>query len=630
MVKVQALKKTLLATNAKWSIQKKLLDTDEIPKHGIGGSKQELKLAEDIPRIDFKKEIKLLNNNPYLIERRITAGIISAETRKTLIPGTTPAAEPAPPPEGGVAASVDWRKRWGWPWITSIRDQNGCNACWAFAAVALVEAMTRIEHAVWTTRSEGDVHKGMNAVCASLGGSAGALDWIKTNGIADPDCFPWTTANIAYAPTTDRAGRTVKIPGYKFIGNINDQKQWIDNVGPIVTFFEVWTDFFAYGSGVYQKQAMIAPNKPNKDEGGHYMLIVGYDDAQGCWIVKNSWGTDWGENGYARIAYGQCDIDKYSKIALEQHTNPDPWTKRRVHNGNMIESGNGALHRNFEMVATYGNQLRHWWRDNSVSGFPWAQVKTFGNDAAACPTFIASTFDRNFELIYPTINKRLHHWWFNQAAGQWTDFGVFGPTDVAGIPGFIQSNYNAPGNFEVVVRTADGKLAHWYRVGGSSWYEGIRFGTNIAYSGASLIQSIYGNKGNFELVCVLNTGQMQHWWRNNDSGMTWNIGASFGSGISSPPCMIEGQFGASDEKSVGNFELCVAYGGKVQHWWRDNKGGQGWKQSATFGHDVASVVALLEGSYGFNLEVIVLRTDKKLQHYYRAGNWYEGAVIGST
>jgi hypothetical protein len=95
--------------------------------------------------------------------------------------------------------------------------------------------------------------------------------------------------------------------------------------------------------------------------------------------------------------------------------------------------------------------------------------------------------------------------------------------------------------------------------------------------------------------------------------------------------MIEGQFGMGNEDAIGNFEVCVAVGGRVQHWWRNNSGGMAWSNSATFGHDVQAVTALIQGSFGFNLEVIVLRTDGMLQHYWRYGaGWHEGPVIGSA
>ena len=94
--------------------------------------------------------------------------------------------------------------------------------------------------------------------------------------------------------------------------------------------------------------------------------------------------------------------------------------------------------------------------------------------------------------------------------------------------------------------------------------------------------------------------------------------------------MIQGQYGMTTEAGPhGNFELCVAVDGRVQHWWRANSGDQGWRQSAVFGHDVAVVAGLCEGSYGMNLEVIVLRNDQQLQHYWRDGaGWHEGPVIG--
>jgi len=626
---VKNLRKTLSSTKAKWTVNLHLRDSDKLPRYSLGGDTKGLLSADKISKLNFKKVLQQLPGNPYLLRRRLDLGILDKKMISKAYPSLIQPDTLTLPPMGGTTpTSVDWRNRWGWPWITTIRDQNGCNACWAFAATALVEAMVRIEHCVWPVLSEGDVHKGMGAVCANLGGSGTALDWIADHGLADPGCFAWTNADIPYNPTADRSGRSVRCPKPAYIGNTADQKKWLDTVGPLVTWFDVWTDFFGYGNGVYHKQNMIG-NTANKSEGGHFMLVVGYDDTQNCWIVKNSWGNSWGENGYARIGYGETGIDTYAKISL-QNVNPDPWTKRRYHNGNLLESGNGGNHRNFEMLATIGAKIQLWWRDNAAATMPWNHTASFGsNDATACPTFISTTFNRNFECVYPTNGNRLHHWWFKQPGGPWYDGGIFGPVDTAGIPGLVQSNYNAPGNFEVVVRTADNRLNHWWRDGGG-WHDGGRFGSNVAYSGPSLIQSHYGQQDNFELVCVLYTGQMQHWWRDNDGGMSWHQGTTFGSGVASPPCMIEASFGEGDETQVGNFELCVAVGGKVEHWWRYNHGDMIWRKSATFGHNVKSVVGLIQGSYGFNLEVVVLRTDNKLQHYWRyGGTWNEGVVIGS-
>jgi hypothetical protein len=355
------------------------------------------------------------------------------------------------------------------------------------------------------------------------------------------------------------------------------------------------------------------------------MLAVGFDDGLGCWIVKNSWGPTWGNAGFGLIAYGQCGIDSSDKLGLRL-TNPDPWTKRRSHAGGMLESGDGALHRNFELIApSAGSSWTHWWRDNSSGALPWAKAETIGNDVADPPTFTATTYNRNFEMVYRTTGGRLHHRYFDQAAQRWDDGPIFGPTNASGAVGFIESSWG-PGNFEVVVGIGGGQLQHWWR-SGSEWQPSVTFGSNIATAGPSLIQSTWGA---LELVTVLNNGTMQHWWRD---GSTWKSDQVFGSNIKSPPVMIQGQYGMADEAGNGNFELVVANAqGQVEHWWRDNSNTNFvWSKSATFSSGVSRVLALVEGSFGFDLEIVVLCFDGTIQHFWRDnGGWHAGVTIGST
>ena len=217
-------------------------------------------------------------------------------------------------------------------------------------------------------------------------------------------------------------------------------------------------------------------------------------------------------------------------------------------------------------------------------------------------------------------------------------------------------------------------------------------------SGPSLVQANVGKQGNFYLVCVTDRGTMQLWWRDNDNGNAWNRGEVFGSRVGETSvCMIQGEFGAANELTPGNFELCVAVDGQVQHWWRDNSALRAelpradradprfsdvahlvvkssqvqaigalparadvaflindetnlhvatraraaqenavissgpparWHHSASFGHDVKHVRGLVQGSFGFNLDVIVETTNGALQHYFRDGDgWHEGVII---
>lgn len=639
---ISSLRLHLQSSNASWSIQAHVPDSYPIQERPLGAvPPANVTLASTTRKLDLKQILNYVPRNPLLAERRVANSILPApKVRSRATPGFLRSARPSSAPSRttaqlsagvGRASAVDWRSRWGWPWITTVQDQNICRSCWAFCTTGIVESMVRIEHCVWSKRSEGDVHDGMNAKCANGGWHDPALDWIAQNGICDLSCYPYKTDDSAYAPTPDRSGRTEKIDGHVDIGDIEQQKVWLDTVGPIGCVFEVFHDFDVFGNvgtGVYRK----VDSPDNFSRGLHCVMIVGYDDNLQAWLIKNSWGRAWHGGGYAWIGYGEVSIDNWAKPGVH-NVNPDPWTKRRLHGGAMIESGDGGTHRNFELVTTGANgAVQHWWRQGGEGGdFSWHAGASFGNDCAACPTLTATTYNRNFEMVFLTTQNLLHHWFFDQASGAWTDGGVFGPPDAAGLPAFLQGNYGAPGNLEVVVGTADGKLNHWWRDNGPpwAWHDGGRFADQVAYSGPSMVQSQYGTQGNLELVAVLQSGQMQHFWRDDDNGNVWNAGPMFGSAVQSPPCMIEGQYGASDENAVGNFELCVAVGGQVQHWWRDNAGGSmQWYQSATFGHDAQAVAALVEGSFGFNLEVVVLRFDGQFQHYWRDGaGWHEGPLI---
>jgi len=124
--------------------------------------------------------------------------------------------------------NVDWRNRFGRNWITSVRDQGPSQNCWAFATTALYEAMIRIEHLLWTRRSEGDLARGTGKQSWDLGNIGEGTIFVERYGLADPDCFPWSVpaslytamphgANLVATPlstTSDRSGRTMRIaPG---------------------------------------------------------------------------------------------------------------------------------------------------------------------------------------------------------------------------------------------------------------------------------------------------------------------------------------------------------------------------------------------------------------------------------
>jgi hypothetical protein len=75
----------------------------------------------------------------------------------------------------------------------------------------------------------------------------------------------------------------------------------------MIACMAVYRDFFSYRNGIYR-------HVTGDLAGYHAICCIGYDEDEQCWICKNSWGEDWGMDGYFKIAYGQADMD--SKFAM--------------------------------------------------------------------------------------------------------------------------------------------------------------------------------------------------------------------------------------------------------------------------------------------------------------------------
>lgn len=557
-------------------------------------------------------------------------------------------------------AVVDWRNRFNANWVTSTRDQGGTVNCWAFAMTAMYESMVRIEHGVWSRRSEGDVARATGKQGWDFGNPGEPAIAAERFGIADPDCFAWSEAAALYtakphggamtsmplSPTPDRAGRTLRIDAgtHKVIdaGFISDKKKWLNLVGPMAFMCTLPTDFTgAPATGIYSTVS-------GGSGGVHAMVVIGYDDVRKCWIIKNSWGAGWGNNGILRVAYGEAWLENTQWWGVT-NTNPDPWTKRRQRNGVIIESGNGAAHQNHELFLLRGMAIFHDWQEGG-SG-PWNvegivhstdEWRGIPFDALDQPAAVQSSFNRNYELIYRSNMGNLRHIYFDQASKMWFDATLFGPAKPQGIPGFVQGNRGAPGDFEVVVMTQAGVVEHWTKHNGSpwtkppgTWYKQATLTTKGTASGPALVSSrrnltseLEQETGELHYVCA--GGQLLHFARSSPSG-PWNQIAAFGAGPYTGPCMIETLNETGDELEAGALQLFVESGNQIEHWFMPAPSHwvpfPTWNQVTTFGADVRRVIGALQGS-GSLLEVFVERTDGRYQEYTRSGiNWIAGPII---
>jgi C1A family cysteine protease len=210
-------------------------------------------------------------------------------------------------------SALDWRDYDGRNWTTPIRHQGDCGSCAAFATVGAIES--RLEIALGKPGLNPDLSEaqlfycGCGACCSQGMPPNQAMDYAADKGLADEGCFPYTAQNQACRLCQDWRTRVTKTDGWVGFTGTSDMKQALADGGPFQATMLVYEDFFDYSGGVYR-------HSHGALRGAHAVTIVGYSDSGRYWIAKNSWGTGWGENGWFKIAYGQCSIDSYAYVPI--------------------------------------------------------------------------------------------------------------------------------------------------------------------------------------------------------------------------------------------------------------------------------------------------------------------------
>jgi cathepsin B len=197
-----------------------------------------------------------------------------------------------------------------------IRDQQQCGSCWAFSASEVLSDRMCIatNGAVNVVMSPQDlVSCDMEDYGCDGGYVDASWDYIRDTGIVADSCLPYTSGNgdVDVCPfTTSKTCKSgtfkkYRVDSHQQYKTISAAKETIFNEGPIEAAFDVYDDFMSYRGGVYRRTS-------NNLMGGHAVKAVGWGvdtDGTEYWVVANSWNTSWGEQGFFRIAFGECGFE---------------------------------------------------------------------------------------------------------------------------------------------------------------------------------------------------------------------------------------------------------------------------------------------------------------------------------
>lgn len=236
---------------------------------------------------------------------------------------TFPDAKEITPPIVSLAPTLDWRNNNG-NFITPVKNQGGCGSCWAFATTANTESAVLLKNNTPYSQNPVDLSEQVMVSCSGAGScSGGYMDpsYVVNTGLPAESCYPYTATNgNCSSACANWQASASKISDYKVINtsDVNTVKNAIATYGPLTAGMDVYSDFFSYLSGVYSYVT-------GTYQGGHAIQLVGYDDSTQSFILKNSWGTGWGEAGFFKVAYSQLTSSPrilYSTFYAFNTTNP--------------------------------------------------------------------------------------------------------------------------------------------------------------------------------------------------------------------------------------------------------------------------------------------------------------------
>lgn len=201
-------------------------------------------------------------------------------------------------------------------YVTPVKDQQ-CGNCWAYSAMGAFEASyKRVNGTVVDASEQFVVNCSGGGNCGPEGGLAYLVfDWMVDNNknVAHdatlPDagavgaCSGGTPVSQNYATdwgVVDPSGDVLKIASVASI------KEAICKYGPVAASVNVTNAFQNYTNGVFNE----TPSNYANPISNHAIVIVGWDDDKNAWLMKNSWGTDWGVDGYMWIDYGSNNIGR--------------------------------------------------------------------------------------------------------------------------------------------------------------------------------------------------------------------------------------------------------------------------------------------------------------------------------
>jgi KDEL-tailed cysteine endopeptidase len=208
----------------------------------------------------------------------------------------------------GAPLSIDWRSKGA---VSSVKDQGQCGSCWTFSSTGAIEGSWAISKGQLYDLSEQQLVDCATGIAygsygCNGGQMEGAFKYVIANGQCNEGAYPYSSGTTMTSGACKPCSPVVKMTTCSDV-KPNDQISLKAAVAkqPVSVAIQANTFYFqSYSSGV-----LTSTKCGTKLD--HGVLAVGYGEENGVkyWLVKNSWGASWGENGYVKIGRSDSTND---------------------------------------------------------------------------------------------------------------------------------------------------------------------------------------------------------------------------------------------------------------------------------------------------------------------------------